>query len=168
MTVVVYAYIGLGSNLNHPEQQIRQALKELGALPQTDCMAHSKLYRSSPMGPQDQPDYINAVAVLSTVLDPHHLLAELQAIEQRHNRVRKRRWGERTLDLDLLLYGDFQIATAALTVPHPGLHERAFVLYPLAEIAPDVMIPGQGRSADLAVRCSRLGLQRLEDSEVLL
>ncbi len=120
------------------------------------------------MGPQDQPDYINAVAVLSTTLDPHRLLAELQAIEQRHNRVRKRRWGERTLDLDLLLYGDFQIVTAALTVPHPGLHERAFVLYPLAEIAPDVIIPGQGRAVDLAIRCSPLGLQRLEGSEVLL
>lgn len=162
------AYIGLGSNLNQPRQQVEEALKELAALPQTCCITHSRLYRSAPMGPQDQPDYINAVAILSTALDPHRLLGELQAIEQRHNRVRKRHWGERTLDLDLLLYGDLRIATAALTVPHPGLQERAFVLYPLLEVDPDVMIPGWGRAAELAPRCSPPGLQRLEDDEVLL
>lgn len=165
---MVHAYIGLGSNLNQPRQQVEAALKELDALPKTCCIARSRLYRSAPMGPQDQPDYINAVAVLNTALNPHRLLTELQAIEQRHNRVRKRRWGERTLDLDLLLYGDLKIATVALTIPHPGLQERAFVLYPLAEIAPDVIVPGQGRAAELAARCSPLGLQRLEGNRVLL
>lgn len=119
------------------------------------------------MGPPDQPDYINAVAALHTGLAPYRLLAELQRLEQNHNRVRERRWGERTLDLDLLLYGDREIASATLTVPHPGLHKRAFALYPLAEIAPGAMIPGRGRAAELAARCLRSGLRRLEGEEAL-
>ncbi|ADE14243.1 2-amino-4-hydroxy-6-hydroxymethyldihydropteridine pyrophosphokinase [Nitrosococcus halophilus Nc 4] len=158
---MVRAYIGLGSNLNQPQEQVCQALAELAALPQTRRVAHSKLYRSAPMGPQDQPDYINAVAVLDTGLGPFDLLAKLQAIEQSHHRVRKRHWGERTLDLDLLLYGDLEIATEKLTIPHSQLHERAFVLYPLAEVAPQVVVPGRGRVVDLAQCCSPQGLQRL-------
>lgn len=158
---MVRAYIGLGSNLNQPQEQVCQALAELAALPQTRRVAHSKLYRSAPMGPQDQPDYINAVAVLDTELGPFDLLAKLQAIEQSHHRVRKRHWGERTLDLDLLLYGDLEIATERLTIPHSQLHERAFVLYPLAEVAPQVVVPGRGRVVDLAQCCSHQGLQRL-------
>ena len=162
------AYIGFGSNLDQPQQQIRRAFGELGALFQTQVIASSKLYLSAPMGPSDQPDYINAVAGLETALDPYELLTELQAIEQRHGRVRRRRWGERTLDLDLLLYGDLEISTAELIVPHPGLHQRAFVLCPLAEIAPEAIVPRHGRVADLAAQCSWLGLRCLGNNEVLL
>lgn len=118
------------------------------------------------MGPQDQPDYINAVAALDTELGPFDLLAKLQAIEQDHHRVRERHWGERTLDLDLLLYGDLEITTERLIIPHARLHERAFVLYPLAEIAPQAVIPARGKVADLARRCSCQGLQRLEDGDI--
>jgi 2-amino-4-hydroxy-6-hydroxymethyldihydropteridine diphosphokinase len=118
------------------------------------------------MGPQDQPDFINAVAALDTELGPYDLLANLQVIEQRHHRAKKRRWGERTLDLDLLLYGDLEIATERLMIPHPGLHERAFVLYPLAEIAPHVVVPGRGRVADLVSYCTYSSVQRLEDDNV--
>jgi 2-amino-4-hydroxy-6-hydroxymethyldihydropteridine diphosphokinase len=162
------AYIGLGSNLDQPQRQVRQALGELGALLQTRSIVSSRLYLSAPMGPPDQPDYINAVAGLETTLGSYELLTELQAIEQRHGRIRRRQWGERTLDLDLLLYGDSEIKTPELIVPHPGLHQRAFVLCPLAEIAPEVIIPGYGRVADLAAQCSCFGLRCLEDNEILL
>lgn len=137
-------YIGLGSNLHQPCWQVGQALSELGALPQTRQVARSKLYRSAPMGPPDQPDYINAVAALDTELNPYDLLTNLQRVEQYHHRIRNRRWGERTLDLDLLLYDDLELSTEELIIPHPGAHERAFVLYPLAEITPSMIIPGRG------------------------
>ncbi|ADJ27705.1 2-amino-4-hydroxy-6-hydroxymethyldihydropteridine diphosphokinase [Nitrosococcus watsonii] len=163
---MIRAYIGLGSNLNQPRRQVGQALTELAALPQTKCVGHSKFYRSAPLGPQDQPDYINAVAALDTVLEPYDLLARLQTIEQSHHRVRKRHWGERTLDLDLLLYGDLEIATERLTIPHASLHERAFVLYPLAEIAPHTVVPGRGRVVALAHCCSPGGLQCLENDGI--
>ncbi|KFI23471.1 2-amino-4-hydroxy-6-hydroxymethyldihydropteridine diphosphokinase [Nitrosococcus oceani] len=163
---MIRAYIGLGSNLNQPRWQVAQALAELAALPQTRRVAHSKFYQSVPQGPQDQPDYINAVAALDTVLEPYDLLAKLQAIEEGHHRVRKRYWGERTLDLDLLLYGDLEITTERLTIPHSRLHERAFVLYPLAEIAPHAIIPGRGRAAALAYGCSPWGLQCLENDGI--
>jgi 2-amino-4-hydroxy-6-hydroxymethyldihydropteridine diphosphokinase len=118
------------------------------------------------MGPPDQPDYINAVAALDTELGPYDLLTNLQTIEQRHHRVKNRRWGARTLDLDLLLYGDLEITTERLMVPHPGLHERAFVLYPLAEIAPSIVIPRRGQIADLVLYFSYSSVQRLEDDDV--
>lgn len=159
----VNAYIGLGSNLEGPQDQIRQALGELEELPQTRCQAFSSLYKTHPVGPQDQPDFINAVARLSTGLDAESLLDELQRVEIMHRRVREgHRWGPRTLDLDLLLFGDQQIATERLQVPHPRLAERAFVLVPLAEIAPlELQIPGLGRLGTLMNKVSRDGVQRL-------
>ncbi|UCE89170.1 MAG: 2-amino-4-hydroxy-6-hydroxymethyldihydropteridine diphosphokinase [Pseudomonadota bacterium] len=160
-----YAWIGLGSNLQDPVNQVRTALVELDAIPDTHLVRHSRLYRSAPMGPADQPDYINAVAMLETTLSPRGLLDELRAIESRHGRVRGGpRWGPRTLDLDLLLFGERRIAQADLTVPHPGLHVRAFVLYPLVEIAPDLTIPGHGRVRDLADRCDGEGVEPLDIS----
>lgn len=146
----VAAFIGLGSNLDDPAGHICQALEALAELPDTRLAAHSSLYRSPPMGPPDQPDYINAVAELHTALAPEHLLDHLHAIEQQHGRERTEHWGPRTLDLDLLLYGDQKINTSRLTVPHAGMRERAFVLYPLQEIAPEVMLPGSPEPVPLA------------------
>jgi len=143
--VSVTAYIGLGGNLGDPADRLRAAAQDLAAIPQTQLKHVSSLYRSPPLGPPDQPHYVNAVAALETALPPDALLDALQALEVRHGRVRDgQRWGPRTLDLDLLLYGDAQLATPRLTVPHPGLPRRAFVLYPLAEIAPDLQVPGWG------------------------
>lgn len=156
------AYIGLGSNLEDPEQQVRAARSAIAGLTDVDELAFSSLYRSPPMGPQDQPDYINAVMAVATNLPAIGLLRCLQRIELDQGRVRKGlRWGARTLDLDLLLYAGQQINEPDLIVPHPGMAERAFVLYPLYEIAPDLMVPGKGRLADLVERCPLDGLQRL-------
>jgi 2-amino-4-hydroxy-6-hydroxymethyldihydropteridine diphosphokinase len=161
---VAIAFIGLGSNLAQPVQQVQTALSELDALEHTRCLRHSSLYRSAPMGPQDQPDYINAVAQLDTDLEPLALLQALQTIEARHQRLRQgERWGPRTLDLDLLLYDDRQIDLPQLTVPHAGLYERNFVLYPLAEIVEaqggDLAIPGRGMLSALVARCERGSLE---------
>lgn len=134
-------YVGLGSNLDAPVDQIRRAFEELDALPLTNCMAVSRLYASRPVGPQDQPDFINAVAYLRTRLSPLALLDQLQALEQRHRRVRQRRWGPRTLDLDLLLYGNETLDLPRLRVPHPAMASRAFVLLPLAELSPQLQLP---------------------------
>ena len=159
---LVRAYVGLGSNLNDPRTQIHSALAALDAIPATCCVAYSSLYRSKPMGPQAQPDYLNAVAALDTRLSAEDLLRELHLIEEQHGRERgPERWGPRTLDLDLLLYGDSQLEGDSLTVPHPGLSERNFVLYPLHEIAPQLHIPGAGSLQTLLERCSNLGLQAL-------
>ena len=159
----VIAYIGLGSNLQHPAEQVRQAIRELASLPQTRCVNHSSLYLSDPVGPQDQPDYVKAVARLQTGLTPDLLLDALQALEQKHRRVRTgQRWGPRTLDLDLLLYGQQRIDSARLTVPHPRLVERAFVLYPLAELAqPELQIPGDGTLGEQLRKVSHAGIRRL-------
>ncbi|WP_432471086.1 2-amino-4-hydroxy-6-hydroxymethyldihydropteridine diphosphokinase [Amphritea sp. HPY] len=134
-------YIGLGSNLDSPREQVSSALTELTQLPQCRNLKHSSLYRSDPVGPAGQPDYINAVACLETCLSPLHLLDALQGIEQAHQRVRIQHWGPRTLDLDLLLYGDQVIQNQRLTVPHAFMKVRNFVLYPLAEIAPNLSLP---------------------------
>ncbi|ARS52124.1 2-amino-4-hydroxy-6-hydroxymethyldihydropteridine diphosphokinase [Kushneria konosiri] len=136
------AWIGLGSNLDHPQQQVSTALEDLSRLPLTRLWAHSSPYSSRPVGPQDQPDFINAVAVLETRLSSLALLDQLQALEQRHRRVRKRHWGPRTLDLDILLYDDQQLDLARLSVPHPWLCERAFVVQPMLEIEPELRLPG--------------------------
>ncbi|GGC94381.1 2-amino-4-hydroxy-6-hydroxymethyldihydropteridine diphosphokinase [Vreelandella lutescens] len=135
MNSATRTYIGLGSNLEHPEAQVRQALSELAALPLCQLVACSSLYATPPVGPQDQPDFINAVACLDTRLSPLALLDQLQALEQHHRRRRLRHWGPRTLDLDLLLYGERVIQQPRLTVPHPHMHARAFVIVPLAEVA---------------------------------
>jgi 2-amino-4-hydroxy-6-hydroxymethyldihydropteridine diphosphokinase len=159
----VNAYVGLGSNLAQPISQVTTALEELAHLPDSSMLAGSSLYRTRPLGPPDQPDYVNAVACLATALAPEQLLDELQALEQRHGRVRgTQRWGPRSLDLDLLLYGSECIATTRLQIPHPGMVERTFVLYPLAEIAADdLLIPGQGLLADLLERLPEEGIERL-------
>jgi 2-amino-4-hydroxy-6-hydroxymethyldihydropteridine diphosphokinase len=150
----VAAFIGLGSNLKNPVAQVTEAIAELNALPETALHSYSSLYQSSPMGGMDQPDYVNAVARVDTRLEPQGLLVELQAIETAHGRVREERWGARTLDLDLLLYGSTTIDTPDLIVPHPGVGEREFVLYPLYEIAPDLEIPGLGALSVLVNTCS--------------
>ena len=159
----VTAYVGLGSNLDEPVQQVRRALQELDRLPATRCVRHSALYHTRPLGPQDQPDYINAVAQLATGLAPEPLLDALQSLEQRHRRVRQGpRWGPRTLDLDLLLYDTLQMSTERLILPHPELTRRAFVLLPLAEVAPRTLkIPGCGMLAHWCDRISNDGVLRL-------
>lgn len=155
-------YIGFGSNLADPLRQITSARTAVATLPETEERAFSSLYRSKPMGPQDQPDYVNAVMAVATRLEPLALLHALQAIETAHGRVRNgERWGARTLDLDILLYGDLQCSSVELTVPHPGIAQRAFVLYPLAEIAPELVLPGLGGLAALLANCPRDGLERL-------
>ena len=159
---LVRAYVGLGSNLNDPQAQLSSALAALDAIPATCCVAYSSLYRSKPLGTVPQPDFLNAVAAVDTRLTPAELLRELHLIEELHGRVRgAERWVPRTLDLDLLLYGDAQVQGEVLTVPHPGLPERNFVLYPLHEIAPQLHIPGAGSLQALVERCSSLGLQAM-------
>jgi len=156
-------YVGLGSNLANPIYQIKKALRALEALPLTDLKTHSGLYRSKPLGPQNQPDYINAVAVLRSELVPLILLDKLQAIENQQGRVRNaERWGPRTLDLDMLLYGNRQSQNPRLILPHPGLFERAFVLYPLSECAPDLVLPDGQSVYDLMQRCPAQGLCRVD------
>jgi 2-amino-4-hydroxy-6-hydroxymethyldihydropteridine diphosphokinase len=157
----VTAYIGLGSNLDKPELQITQAQQEIAALAGVDALKISSLYASSPMGPQDQPDYVNAVMSVTTTLSPMALLHALQTIENTHGRVRERRWGARTLDLDILLYGDAQINLPELTVPHPGIAQRAFVLLPLRDCAPDLVIPGLGHLDRVIEGCPLNGVQKL-------
>ncbi|TCK19000.1 2-amino-4-hydroxy-6-hydroxymethyldihydropteridine diphosphokinase [Thiogranum longum] len=164
MTEIV-AWIGLGSNLNDPARQVNNALAELDQLPRSRLLVCSGLYRSAPMGPQDQPDYINAVAGLATALPAAALLDLLQAIEQAHRRVRGEHWGPRTLDLDILLYGDERIETPGLKVPHPGMVERNFVLAPLAEVAPQLLVPGLGEVQALCNTVSDVGLERVGDAE---
>lgn len=140
-----HAWIGLGSNLDDPHEHVERALQELDRLPLTQRLAASTCYVSRPVGPADQPDFINAVAMVATRLSPLALLDQLQALEQRHGRVRQRHWGPRTLDLDLLLFADYRRAWPRLTLPHPELAHRAFVLLPLADIAPELRLP-DGRS----------------------
>jgi len=157
------AYIGLGGNLDNPLELLRSARQAIGAVAEIREIACSSYYRSAPMGPEGQPDYVNAVLAVETRLSPHELLEALQTIELSHGRVRTGlRWGPRTLDLDIVLYGDLQIQDEALTVPHVGLAEREFVLYPLAEIAPaDLSIPGKGRLSDLLAACPLRGLEKI-------
>jgi len=156
------AFVALGSNLDDPVAQIGRALEYLGGLEETDVVAVSSLYRSAPFGPIEQPDFINAVAFLRTRLEALKLLQELLELELRQGRVRGERWGPRTIDLDLLVFGDEICDTEILTLPHPGIAARNFVLLPLQEIAPDLVIPRLGRVANIAVdrdepRISRLG-----------
>ncbi len=158
----VRVFIGMGSNLDDPVAQLTRALAALKQLPRSRELAHSSLYRSAPMGPAGQPDYVNAVIELETELGALDLLSGLQAIEQAQGRVRTGlRWGPRTLDLDLLLYGEEIIELPALHVPHPGMTERNFVLYPLHEIAPSIEVPGGGALAVLLKRCPATGLVKL-------
>lgn len=143
------AWVGLGANLDDPVAQLQTALAELGTIPRSACLRHSSLYRSAPVGLQGQPNFCNAVAELTTLLSPQELLQALFVIEKQHHRQRDVRWGPRTLDLDLLLYDQQQIETAELVVPHPRMHQRAFVLRPLAELDPALHVPGHGRVGNL-------------------
>lgn len=155
------AYIGLGGNLDNPRDQVERAFVELGQIPNTRLIAHSPLYRSAPVGPGEQPDYVNAAALLETSLSPLALLDALQAIEQAHQRVRIERWGPRTLDLDILLIDQQTIASERLTVPHPYLTQRNFVLYPLVDIAPDLVLPDGTSLGQLIECCARDGLEQI-------
>ncbi|MDR9435678.1 MAG: 2-amino-4-hydroxy-6-hydroxymethyldihydropteridine diphosphokinase [Thiohalophilus sp.] len=163
---MITTYIALGSNLDDPLAQVSRAMAELDRMEGATLQAASSLYRSAPMGPADQPDYINAVVALETALSPHALLDALQAIEQAHGRQRgPQRWGPRTLDLDVLLYGEETINDQRLTIPHPGISERAFVLFPLQEIvAPDFIIPGHGSLQELLPRVAADRPERLPDA----
>jgi 2-amino-4-hydroxy-6-hydroxymethyldihydropteridine diphosphokinase len=145
------AAIALGSNLDGPEDHVTRGFDDIAALPQTRLVARSPLYRTAPVGYADQPDFVNACALVETALAPRALLDGLLAIEQRHGRVRGVPNGPRTLDLDIVLYGDRAIDEPGLKVPHPRAHERAFVLKPLLDVWPDAVIPGQGRAADLVI-----------------
>jgi 2-amino-4-hydroxy-6-hydroxymethyldihydropteridine diphosphokinase len=156
------AYIGLGSNLSNPIEQVKQAMIALATVPSSSILSTSSIYLSRPMGPQDQDDYINAVLVLETELTPLALLDALQAIENNAGRVRKEnRWGARILDLDILLYGDQVINSERLTVPHYGMKLREFVLLPLAEVALDLRLPCNELVAKLAQNIKTNGLKKL-------
>lgn len=156
------AYIGLGSNLEEPGTQVRRACAALQALPCTRLVRVSPLYRSKPLGPVPQPDFINAVAGILTQLDPRALLGELKALERALGRPEEHeRWGPRVIDLDLLVYGRERREEPGLTLPHSGIVERNFVLYPLADLAPELDVPGLGRVAELRGRVTPEGLERL-------
>lgn len=162
--VLVPAYIGLGSNLDDPPAQLRAALDALAGLPSTRLVARSSFYRNPPMGPAGQPDFVNAVAALLTALPAAELLAELQQIEASQGRRHDGpRWGPRTLDLDLLMHGTQQLDSDTLTLPHPGLAERPFVLVPLLEVAPGLRTPRGELVARLAARVGSDNLAKLED-----
>lgn len=155
-------YIGLGANLTEPVAQLKRAVAALALLPASQLRQVSQFYSSKPMGPQDQPDYVNAVAAIDTALSPEQLLAALQQIEQQQGRERKaERWGPRTLDLDILLYGQQQLNTPQLTIPHYGMTVREFVLYPLAELAPELQLPDGTALTHLLSQVPLNGLQPL-------
>lgn len=156
------SYIGLGSNLDNPELQLEMALAALDDIPDTSLVKYSSFYRSIPLGPSEQPDFINAVALLDTRLTARQLLSQSQLIENRQGRVRGgQRWGPRILDLDILLYGDQVIDEHELTVPHPGIRYRNFVLMPLLELAPDLEVPGLGRVDELLDTVGCAGITKL-------
>lgn len=155
------AYIGLGSNLDDPYTHIAYALHELAELPYSSLHTVSSVYKSKPMGPADQPAYANAVACVKTRLVAIDLLHMLQALEDLHGRIRKQHWGPRTLDLDILVYGNLKSNREELTIPHPGIKYREFVLYPLHEINKDLMIPGLGAVHRIQKNCYANGLIQL-------
>jgi 2-amino-4-hydroxy-6-hydroxymethyldihydropteridine diphosphokinase len=156
------AYVGIGSNLQGPARQVENAAALLAEISGTRLIAMSSLYRSSAFGGIEQPDFVNAAAALLTTLSASDLLTELQAIEHRQGRERSEaRWGPRVIDLDLLVYSREKIETADLSVPHPGIAERNFVLLPLREIAPDLVIPGLGRVASIPVNLDEPSISRI-------
>ena len=155
------AYIGLGSNLEQPADQLARAVTALAALPATTLVAQSPFYASRPVGPQDQPDFVNGAALLTTELDAHSLLNHLQAIEQAHGRERLRHWGPRTLDLDLLVFGNQSIQDSRLTVPHAELANRDFALHPLLDLTPDLVLPDGRAVRDLRRQCPDNNLRKL-------
>jgi len=158
-------YIGLGSNLEQPERQLKQAVAELKLLSDSRYIKDSGIYLSKPLVadgvPTDQPDYYNAVVLLETELTAVGLLDQLQAIENRQHRVRDQHWGSRTIDLDILLYGQQQINNQRLQIPHPGLCEREFALYPLQRLSPEIVIPGHGKLKQIIKTCPENGMKYL-------
>lgn len=157
------AYVAVGSNLDDPLSQVRRGLQALRELPDSRRIAVSRLYRTTPLGPQNQPDFVNAAAGLLTRLAPRNLLAALKSLEVQLGREQPvERWGPRRIDFDLIVFGTVQVHEPDLTVPHPGASQRNFVLYPLLDIAPQLMVPGQGRVAVLAGRVGRAGLTPIE------
>lgn len=156
------AYVALGANLGEPRQQLRAALDELDRLPKTRVTARSSFYRSAPLDHVHQPEFLNSVAQIDTGLAPGALLDRLQEIERHHGRQRSFAGAPRTLDLDLLLYGSQTIASARLTVPHPRMHERAFVLLPLLELDSAISVPGKGPAKSLLPACSSQKIERIE------
>jgi len=155
------AFIGIGSNLQDPARQVEQAVVELDALPHSRVVKRSSLYRSAPIGYAAQPDFVNAVAQLETGMPAERLLDELQAIESRHGRERAFANAPRTLDLDVLLYGNLVMKTKDLQIPHPRMHERAFVLRPLLEISPEATIPGIGSAKDALQSVAEQSVERI-------
>ena len=164
----VRAFVALGSNLSDPADQVNHAFSELDTLPDTRLIARSSLYRSAPWGYADQPDFINAVAEIETRLDARTLLEMLLEIEHKRGRVREFLNSPRVLDLDLLLYGSLTHHEHGLTLPHPRMHERAFVLLPLTEIAPECIIPGHGLALECLVGCKGQTLERLPTAALQL
>ena len=162
----VTAFIALGSNLEDPVAQVGAGLRALAALPRTRLIGASSFYRNPPAGYRDQPDFVNAVAQIETRLGPRALLDALLTIERSHGRVRDFPNAPRTLDLDVLLYGEQAVCEVGLTIPHPRMLERAFVLVPLAEIAPAAVVPGAGPVARLATRLDAAGMVKLSDERV--
>lgn len=156
------AFVALGANIGEPVQHLRAAVRDLDALPGTRVVARSSLYRSAPVGLLDQPDFINAVVAVDTTLAPLALLRHLLAVEAVHGRVRSIPNAPRTLDLDLLLHGDCVQVDTELTLPHPRMHERAFVLLPLLEIAPDLHLPGLGRAHGFLDQVADQDIHRFE------
>jgi 2-amino-4-hydroxy-6-hydroxymethyldihydropteridine diphosphokinase len=156
------AYVGIGSNLQSPRERVLEAMERMSALPTTRVELRSHLYRSSPMGPQDQPDFVNAAAGLLTQLGPQDLLHALLGIERSMGRNREERWGPRVIDLDLLWMIDSAVDEPGLTVPHPGVSMRNFVLYPLADIAPTIKIPRVGPVLELKRDVGGDGISILE------
>lgn len=153
---MIDAYVSLGSNLQNPQVQVQQAIAAIAALPETTLIAASSLYSSKPLGPDNQPDFVNAVAKVATALSPEKLLQCLHTIEDQQGRVRgDERWGPRTIDCDILLYGDEVINTVSLTVPHYDLAQREFVLIPLLEIAADLRLPSGESIDDVLAQCPR-------------
>jgi len=162
---LVPAYVALGANLRDPEAQIKAGFEELAMLPKTRLAAVSSLYRSAPVGYAEQPDFVNAVAKIETALGPRELLDALLAIERRRGRVRDFQNAPRTLDLDVILYGETQHDEEGLKIPHPRMHERAFVVVPLAEIAPDAIVPGRGPVRDLVAAVDARSVVKLESGD---
>lgn len=158
----IRAFIGLGSNLDAPAARLQRALEDLELLPDSSFIAASPLYLNPPFGPVAQGEFVNAVAAIDTMLTPRALLAELRRIETAHGRVRDgTRWGPRTLDLDILVFGDLELDEPDLHIPHRGMPDRNFVLYPLADLAPELVLPRYGALKPLLARCPSEGLRRL-------
>jgi 2-amino-4-hydroxy-6-hydroxymethyldihydropteridine diphosphokinase len=156
------SYVALGANIGEPRRQLEAAIEELEALPETRLVRTSSFYRSVPVGYAEQPDFLNAVVQLDTGLPPEGLLDRLQEIEHRHGRERPFPGAPRTLDLDLLLYGEQVVATPRLTLPHARMHERAFVLQPLLELDPGISLPGHGSASILLHACHAQKIERID------